>query len=143
LNFWVSKLNAKIEDILIKRLEQLLKAWIDEFCEFEEKGGNLIKKSLIMDVKLQNRTIMLEPSLSEARAFWYKELHNQVEVICGLERLSIRTGESQETTYKGLLLKMSENFNIKQAYGMLEEIFKNAEAYVDTWKSYQALWDID
>ena len=143
LNFWVNKLNAKIEDILIKRLEQLLKAWIDEFCEFEEKGGNLIKKSLIMDVKLQNRTIMLEPSLSEARAFWYKELHNQVEVICGLERLSIRTAESQETTYKGLLLKMSENFNIKQAYGMLEEIFKNAEAYVDTWKSYQALWDID
>jgi hypothetical protein len=29
----------------------------------------------------------MEPSLSEARAFWFKELHKQVQVICGLEKV--------------------------------------------------------
>ena len=68
---------------------------------------------MVLDIKLANRTIMLEPSLPEARAYWYKELHNQVEVICGLEKLCIRNDETSERTYKGLLLKMGEKFNIK------------------------------
>ena len=144
LSFWVARLNEKIETILITRLEQLLKSWVEEFQDPDGKGGNLIKSKMVLDIKLANRTILLEPSLAEARAYWYKELHNQVEVICGLEKLSIRNNdESQETTYKGLLLKMGEQFNIKKAYSILEEIFSKAEVYVDEWKSYQALWDIE
>lgn len=38
---------------------------------------------------------------------------------------------------------MGENFSIKQAYDMLESIFSEAHAYYETWKSYQALWDIE
>lgn len=86
---------------------------------------------------------MLEPSLAEAKAFWYKELHNQVEVICGLEKLSIRNEDGKDKTYKNLLLKMGDSFNIKQVYIKLEEVFKKSEEYVDTWRRYQALWDID
>ena len=118
------------------RLEQLLKSWIEEFTDFEVKGGKLIKAKMVLDIKLANRTILLEPSLAEARAYWYKELHNQVEVICGLEKLSIRNDDSKERTYKDLLLKMGEGFNIKQAYSKLEEIFHKAEVYTSTWKSY-------
>lgn len=86
---------------------------------------------------------MLEPSLAEAKAFWYKELHNQVEVICGLEKLSIRNEDGKDKTYKNLLLNMGDSFNIKQVYIKLEEVFKKSEEYVDTWRRYQALWDID
>jgi len=39
LNFWVQGLNEKIEKILVKRLEQLLMSWIEEFANFETKGG--------------------------------------------------------------------------------------------------------
>lgn len=76
LSFWVARLNEKIETILISRLEQLIKSWVEEFQDFDGKGGNLIKQKMVLDIKLTNRTILLEPSLAEARAYWYSELHN-------------------------------------------------------------------
>jgi hypothetical protein len=71
---------------------------------------------MVLDLKLQNRQILLEPSLAEAKAFWYKELHNQVEVICGLERLCIRADDNKDKTYKSLLNMMGESFNIRSVY---------------------------
>lgn len=136
-------MNEKIEAILTSRLEQLLEAWVTEFTEFEQKGGELIKNPLVLDVKLLNRTIMIEPSLPEAKAFWYKQLHEQIEVICGLERITTQIEEGQDNTYKNLLLKMGEKFNINTAYKSIEKTFKDARDYIKTWKSYQALWDID
>lgn len=38
---------------------------------------------------------------------------------------------------------MDEKFNIKTVYSKLEAIFGEAEAHYETWKSYQALWDIE
>ena len=38
---------------------------------------------------------------------------------------------------------MGETFSIKQAYVVLESVFSDAFAYYETWKSYQALWDIE
>lgn len=48
---------------------------------------------------------MLEPPLNEARAYWYKQLHNQVEVICGLDRVDTKRSQlpSSEKSYKNLL----------------------------------------
>ena len=34
LDLWVGELNEKIENILVKRLEILLEAWIEEFKDF-------------------------------------------------------------------------------------------------------------
>ena len=34
---------------------------------------------------------------------------------------------------------MSEKFNMKVAYSVLEQVFDEAAAYYETWKSYQAL----
>ena len=104
----------------------------------------MIRGKMVLDIKLQNYTIILEPTLAEARAYWYKQLHNQVEVICGLERVdTTRSNLAGEKSYKNLLLKMGEKFNIRQAYEALEKVFGDAVEYFDTWKSYQALWDID
>jgi hypothetical protein len=52
LNFWVNGLNDKIERILVKRLEQLLQNWIDEFVNFSTKGGNLIQNKMVLDIKI-------------------------------------------------------------------------------------------
>jgi dynein heavy chain 1 len=55
---------------------------------------------MVLDVKLLNRTIILDPPLSEARAFWYKQLHNQVGIVCGLERVDLtRQAVSTDKTY--------------------------------------------
>ena len=82
----------------------------------------MIRGKMVLDIKLQNRQIMLEPPLAEARAYWYKQLHNQVEVICGLERIDTTRSISTnaDKTYKNLLLKMGENYSVKQAYFVLE-----------------------
>ena len=146
LTFWVARLNEDVEKILVNRLEELLQSWVKEFSELENEEipvGTLIKESMELVLKLQNRQMLLEPSLAEAKAIWYKELHNQVEVICGLEKLSIRDSDAKDTTYKGLLVKMGENFNIRSVYTKLEEKFTEANSYVETWRNYQALWDID
>ena len=73
---WVADLNVKIEAILVRRLEDLLMQWTEEFADFQNKGGNMIRGKMVLDIKLQNYTIILEPTLAEARAYWYKQLHN-------------------------------------------------------------------
>lgn len=102
-----------------------------------------------MEIKIQNQTIILDPPLAEARTYWYKELHNLVEVICGLEKVEsgryerYKEQDSQgEKTYKMLINKM-KSYDIQEAYMMLENNLRDAETYFTTWKSYQALWDID
>lgn len=54
LSTWVQGLNEKIERILVKRLEQLIQNWIEEFSNFEKKGGKLIQSKMVLDIKIQN-----------------------------------------------------------------------------------------
>lgn len=76
LEVWVAQLNEKIENILVRRLEGMLQMWVEEFKDFQNTGGSMIRGKMVLDIKLQNRQIMLEPPLAEARAYWYKQLHN-------------------------------------------------------------------
>jgi hypothetical protein len=99
----------------------------------------MIQNKLILDIKLQNRQIMLEPSLAEARAYWYNQLHKTVQEVCGLKRVEMSGHEPGDRSFKGLLLKMGEkdeSFNIKQAYAALETVFAEALSYYENWKSY-------
>ena len=98
----------------------------------------------MLDIKLQNRCIQLEPPLAEVRAYWYKKLHKQVEVICGLNRVGTSQQEAgREATYHGLLSKMEGQFSEVEAYVAIEGVFNEAEEYFQTWKNYQAMWDIE
>ena len=111
----------------------------------------MINYKTILEVKIQNQTIVLDPPISEARAFWYKKLHEQLEVICGLLRVEayryekFKQSEAQagkDKTYQTLILRMSQDV-LNHAYMTLEKQITGAEEYVKTWKSYQTLWDID
>lgn len=61
---------------------------------------------------------MLEPSIAEARAFWYKELDSKIKVICGLEKLSVRDDGSVRTFNRGLQkeLEKTKTINMKMVY---------------------------
>lgn len=81
---------------------------------------------MVLDIKIQNLAIVMEPSLSEARAYWFKELHKQVEVICGLEKVESKKvidDDRKDRTYLNLLSKMDEKCSIKTVYARLEGIF--------------------
>ena len=75
LTFWVEDLDVQIRAILIKRLEDYVQLWINEFNKYSETGGKLINYKTVLEVKIQNQTIVLDPPISEARAFWYKRFH--------------------------------------------------------------------
>lgn len=87
LIIWVEELDERIRGILTRRLEEYVQIWINEFNKYTESGGKLINYKTVLEVKIQNQTIALDPPISEARAFWYKRFHEQLEVICGLQRV--------------------------------------------------------
>lgn len=61
-----------------------------------------------------------------------------------MERVDLsKSPVSTEKTYSSLIFKMSDKFNMKVIYSVLEQVFDEAAEYYETWKSYQALWDID
>jgi len=163
LQQWVDDLDERIKAILIQRLQDLIHAWTQEFIRFGQNDGTpappganapkMINYKTILEVKIQNQTIVLDPPISEARAFWYKKLHEQLEVICGLSRVeayryekfkqsSSEAQAGKDKTYQTLILKMSQDV-LNHAYMTLEKQITGAEEYVKTWKSYQTLWDID
>ena len=47
-------------------------AWVTEFSKFQELGGNIIKVKTVLEIKIQNQAIILDPPIAEARTFWYK-----------------------------------------------------------------------
>jgi len=87
LNVWVEELDQRIQRTLITKLEELVRVWVNEFIKFSDIGGTNIKVKTVLEIKIQNQTIILAPPLVEARAFWYKEFHSQLEVICGLQKV--------------------------------------------------------
>ncbi len=77
-------LEERIKGILMKRLEEHLSSWTNEFTKYSEIGGKMITYKTILEVKIQNQTIVLDPPISEARAYWFRQFHEQLEIICGL-----------------------------------------------------------
>jgi dynein heavy chain 1 len=169
---WVANLNADIEEILLARLKNLLGAWINEFANTPDELENnhklkhklIVKQgeaiNFVMDIQIVNQeSIMLDPSLEEARAYWYRQLHKKIGIICGQARITSKLygraddgPKSDDEIFKSVLGRMGydENgvvipgeFNIKQAYETIEATFARARNYYADWRSYQSLWDID
>lgn len=46
--------------------------WVNEFNKFSEVGAKMIKVKTVLEIKIQNQTITLVPSISEVRSYWYK-----------------------------------------------------------------------
>ena len=72
LKIWVDELDQRVQGILTARLEELISMWINEFNKYQEIGGKMIKVKTVLEIKIQNQTIMLDPPIAEARAFWYR-----------------------------------------------------------------------
>ncbi len=143
------EIDAKIEQVLTKRLAEIVPKWVVEFMKHDEEGGNLIKLTTVHEIKMQDQTIFLEPPMVEARAFWLREFHKLIEVVCGLPRIESEryekakeTGEGQDNTYRNIMEKLSGEVLLK-AYVQIEGVIREAEDYARSWTKYQALWDLD
>ena len=146
---WIKEIDLKLESILIKKLEECLDLWLKEF--FAPKPLEepiLIQNVIVHKLKMENQTVFLEPSMFDAREYWYNQLHQSMGIILSNKRLYFRAdGQNKnedifkETTYRDIISKIDPKI-ILNVYSSLEKKFIECEEYVKTWLSYQVLWDI-
>ena len=145
LEIWVESLDKIIEDVLKKRLAELIKHWLKEFQQWDEaqKDAVYINCNTVHEIKLKDQILFLDPPLEEARAFWTTLFHRQLFTICGQNRIEATQydvlKQYTKRDYTNLLADIMND--IVQAYKVLDEVLGQCEGYVKTWLGYQALWD--
>ena len=99
--------------------------------------------------------IYLEPSLNDAREFWYNEYHKSITFILECNHLQYNNPETLEkskkqnssiNTYKDNsfrdIIKKANQKIILGCYTTLEKTIDEVEEYMKDWKSYKILWEI-
>ena len=149
MQIWIKEMDSKLESILIKKLEEVIDIWLKEFLAPKPLTDPLLLQEVsIHKIKISDQLISLEPSIFEAREFWYNQFHQAMAIVCSNKRLEYRM-ESQfnkenkykEDTYRNIIKMININI-LKNCYQSLEAKFDECEEYVKTWLSYQVLWDI-
>eukprot|EP00916_Digyalum_oweni_P025987 GHVL01042788.1.p1 GENE.GHVL01042788.1~~GHVL01042788.1.p1 ORF type:complete len:2866 (+),score=438.01 GHVL01042788.1:781-8598(+) len=150
LNPWVAKLDKKLEEILVSRLERMVEDWVVEFHKWPEAGTELIHEGTLHELKIQNQVLYMEPPGEGARRFWTKSFHQTLGKVCGLPRLKAsrfdafaRGGAPQdEATFQSIVKLMNPQV-LQKAHDAIESVVTSMEDYVATWFQYQSLWDIE
>eukprot|EP00830_Metopus_es_P014592 TRINITY_DN3930_c0_g2_i1.p1 TRINITY_DN3930_c0_g2~~TRINITY_DN3930_c0_g2_i1.p1 ORF type:complete len:1285 (-),score=333.29 TRINITY_DN3930_c0_g2_i1:418-4179(-) len=143
------EVDGKIEQILTKRLSDIVPKWIGEFTKFDESPHALITFSSVHEIKMLDQLIVLEPPIIEARAYWLREFHKLIEIVCGLPRIDSEryekakaVAEGSDNTYRSIMDKLANDVLLR-AYLSIEGLVQEAHGYSKSWTKYQALWDID
>jgi dynein heavy chain 1 len=83
LHQWVPELDVKIEAVLSKRLVEVIANWVKEFESGKPENKALIIETLVHEVKIQDQTIYVDPSIEYSRYFWMQQFHKQVnDLLC-------------------------------------------------------------
>ena len=146
---WIKDIDTKLENNLMKRLEECLEIWKNEFLASKPLSDPiLIKEVIVHKISMENKIIILQPSIFDAREYWYNQLHQTINIILNNRRLySILSKNNEqdiykETTYRDLIPKLDSKI-LLGVYSALEKTFSSCEEYVKTWSSYQVLWQIE
>jgi dynein heavy chain 1 len=148
LQQWVNELDSNISKILTSRLEKRIQAWVKEFTQAMDDEERELVSQFTMKIKMRNDSFILDPPMAQARAYFFTQLHKEVEVICGLRRIEAfrytkykgYTGK-RDQTYRGLLKQM-KNFSMAEAYEAIGKTVDEAESYFKLWTQYKSLWDL-
>ena len=87
---------------------------------------------------MENQTIVLQPSMYDAREYWYNQLHQSLGIILSNKRLYLRTSEKnmqddifKESTFRDIISKIDQKI-LLDVYSSLEKKFNECEEYVKT-----------
>ncbi|KAI4602866.1 Dynein heavy chain, cytoplasmic [Pestalotiopsis sp. 9143b] len=166
LGYWVEGLNARIQSILLVRLQEAIGHWITAFEDETPHGdssnrkaltpaGDLIKtnmpmmKATVHEINMKNQVIYLDPPLEFARASWFSQLHDWLGIVCNLPKikasryqmtLSLSTTAPEEVRFTDLPGSCTDI--LLNAYLSIENKLGNIATYVDKWLQFQSLWDL-
>ena len=150
---WIKEIDSKLQAILIKKLEDCTELWLKEFLAPKPlHDAIMLQDCSVHKVKLTDQLIYLEPSINDAREYWYNQYHNSIAFILENEHLEynaqIKNKKDNQNVniYKDNsfrdIMKLADQNIIRGCYTTLEKTFEEVEKYMKTWKSYQVLWDI-
>ena len=152
MSFWIKEIDDKLQTLLIKKLEDCTQLWLKEFLAPKPlHDALLLQDCSIHKVKLSDQQIFLEPSINDAREYWYNQYHNAIAFILENQHLEYnKDGKKKENQNPNLykdnsfrdIMKLANPEIIRGCYTTLENTFEEVEKYMKTWKSYQVLWDI-
>lgn len=154
LDSWVGDLEEMLENVLQERLIDIITTWINEFENYRNKDveKKLVRENTFHEIIVSNQTMAVSPAIEYARTFWMTHFHACLGIVCNLPRLDAHayTGgmggkdgvDSKSKCFHNLLGKIDKQV-LRDAYGKIKEILHGAEVYVETWLSYQGLWEID
>jgi dynein heavy chain 1 len=166
LAHWVRAMNSRIEQTLLGRLQQAIKAWIEAFQNALSEGvdgdsrrkiqttstdtsvlSGPIIRPLVHEITMRNQVIYLDPPLEYSRANWISELHDWLGVVCNLRKIkasryqmSLVTSEETESRFTGLPRECAES--LLDVYSTIESQLLEISQYVDKWLQFQSLWDL-
>ena len=155
IGYFIDKINKRIEKVLLKKLKNLIQVWNYEFKQLEFsselemfKDNNLVLEVTSHEVLVQNQQITLDPPLESTRLHWLNHLQNLISNICCLPKIRRKYDlkknklNNKDNMYANLAFELPVDTLI-QAYDTLNECIDKAEEYVQEWKQYQALWELD
>ena len=171
LAWWVSALEKRTEDILLSRLEELIRLWIVCFRTDVQKDRSVfeaedpdIKKQLPteymlivsdaarsrLEIKIKNSLLLVDPPIESARATWIDRLSANMGIIAEMPRITHTAysefsdvcQETKNLTYQSIVYRLPRSV-LEEAYRMIADCSNACEDYVGSWLNYQALWDLD
>ena len=84
-------METKLEQILAKKLEEIIEIWTKEFTSFGSvEEAILVKEASVHKIKLRDQMMYLEPSIHQAREFWNNQLHHSIAIVWSAKRLENR-----------------------------------------------------
>ncbi|KAJ3265095.1 hypothetical protein HDU77_006529 [Chytriomyces hyalinus] len=108
-------------------------------------------KAFVLEIRLRNQVMFLDPPLEHARANWFQQFHEWIGIVCDLPRIKSSSYEilsydtvetvNPEETYKGLLAKLPQA-SLVNVYEAMETKLETVKEYVSKWLQYQSLWDL-
>ena len=153
MNILVNELNQKIEKIFIKKLNDFLTTWRDEFQGFTPQNAKKQKFRVIQvptrhEILEKNKTIYIDPPVEAARSFWLDHLHFYMNIIFTQQKIRsnsyevIADEDLVKQSFAYLVQKMNQQL-LAETYNLIDIKFLEADQYVNTWLSYQALWELN
>ncbi|KAI1339525.1 dynein heavy chain, N-terminal region 1-domain-containing protein [Xylariaceae sp. FL0016] len=168
LGFWVERMNGRIKQTLLARLQRAISAWIEAFQDdtpykqlevIRRKqitlAGEPVKsdapmmKHLVHEITMRNQVIYLEPPLEHARASWFLHLHEWIGIVCNLPK--IKASRYQMSLTLSTVVQDEARFNelpsdctdiLGRVYTTVEKKLQGISEYIDKWLQFQSLWDL-
>ncbi|UZJ53926.1 hypothetical protein CBS101457_003246 [Exobasidium rhododendri] len=176
LDDWVAALDGKIMDVFEQRLRLISHVWCDEFARLftgkssksntvkhkEAAAGNAVDLDrdnvhlapIRHEIRIQNQVIYLDPPMEQARARWFRQLHETLAVVCGLTRIQSsryeigiqmrKSVKVVDQTYTSLLTRFrGEDETLRRPFALIEGKIGEVSRYVGKWLQFQSLWDLE